>query len=103
MVAEMALTKAEAAVKLPPTTGYTKRAIPVYPTASTGRRLALARWIADKQNPLAARVAMNHLWLRHFGRGLVPTEFDFGGNGQPPTHRHCSTTWPPNSWTAAGV
>src|SRR2546428_303049 len=57
-----------------------------YPAISTGRRLALARWIADKDNPLTARVAMNHLWLRHFGKPLVPTVFDFGRNGQPPSH-----------------
>jgi hypothetical protein len=46
----------------------------------------LARWIADRQNPLTARVAMNHIWLRHFGKALVPTVFDFGRNGQPPSH-----------------
>ena len=56
------------------------------PATSTGRRLALARWITDRNNPLAARVAMNHIWQRHFGKGIVPTEFDFGRNGQPPTH-----------------
>jgi hypothetical protein len=58
---------------------------PIYPTTSTGRRLALARWIADRKNPLTARVAINHLWMRHFGTPLVPTEFDFGVNGKPPT------------------
>jgi mono/diheme cytochrome c family protein len=57
-----------------------------YPTTSTGRRLALARWITARDNPLAARVAVNHIWLRHFGVPLVPTEHDFGLNGQPPTH-----------------
>jgi hypothetical protein len=57
-----------------------------YPTTSTGRRLALARWITARENPLAARVAVNHIWLRHFGVPLVPTEHDFGLNGQPPTH-----------------
>src|SRR5581483_836041 len=51
-----------------------------------GRRLALARWITDQQNPLTARVAMNHVWMRHFGKPLVPTVFDFGRNGQPPSH-----------------
>src|SRR5207249_2572350 len=45
----------------------------IYPDSSTGRRLALARWIANKQNPLTARVAINHMWLRHFGQALVPT------------------------------
>ena len=59
----------------------------VYPERSTGRRTALARWIADESNPLTARVAMNHLWLRHFGEPIVPTVFDFGMNGPEPTHR----------------
>jgi hypothetical protein len=59
---------------------------PIYPPTSTGRRLALARWIAHRDNPLTARVAINHLWMRHFGTPLVPTEFDFGVNGKPPTH-----------------
>jgi hypothetical protein len=58
----------------------------VYPATSSGRRLALARWIASRDNPLTARVAVNHIWMRHFGRPLVPTVFDFGMNGQPPTH-----------------
>lgn len=59
---------------------------PVHPKSSTGRRLALARWIAHRDNPLTARVGMNHLWMRHFGSPLVPTVFDFGRGGRPPTH-----------------
>ncbi|HVC98750.1 MAG TPA: DUF1549 and DUF1553 domain-containing protein [Pirellulales bacterium] len=59
---------------------------PVYPATSTGRRTALARWITNRRNPLAARVAVNHIWLRHFGKPLVASTFDFGANGQPPTH-----------------
>lgn len=50
----------------------------VAPAASTGRRLALARWIVGRDNPLAARVAVNHIWLRHFGSPLVDNMFDFG-------------------------
>lgn len=68
-----------------PTDAYTRFG-PMYPTSSTGRRLALARWIADRNNPLTARVAVNHIWLRHFGSALVPTVFDFGLNGKKPTH-----------------
>ena len=60
---------------------------PVYPATSTGRRLALARWITSTDNPLTARVAVNHIWLRHFGTPLVPTVFDFGLNGKPPTNQ----------------
>jgi mono/diheme cytochrome c family protein len=58
----------------------------LYPKSSTGRRLALANWIANKENPLTARVAVNHMWLRHFGKPLVPTVVNFGLNGKPPTH-----------------
>jgi hypothetical protein len=58
----------------------------VYENKSTGRRTALARWIGSAENPLTARVAMNHLWTRHFGKPLVPTVFDFGLNGKPPSN-----------------
>jgi hypothetical protein len=58
---------------------------PVYPATSTGRRAALARWIASRNNPLTARVAINHMWMRHFGAPLVSTVFDFGLNGRRPT------------------
>lgn len=57
-----------------------------FPSISSGRRSALANWITNRQNPLAARVAVNHIWMRHFGKPLVPTVFDFGRKGTPPTH-----------------
>ena len=50
----------------------------VSPKTSTGRRFALATWVTDRKNPLAARVAINHIWLRHFGAPLVDSMFDFG-------------------------
>lgn len=54
--------------------------------SSTGRRSALARWIADPGNPLAWRVIVNRIWQHHFGRGLVANSSDFGRLGEPPTH-----------------
>ncbi len=69
-----------------PNEAYTKLT-PVYPTTSTGRRLALAKFISSKENPLTARVAINHIWLRHFGTPLVPSVFDFGLNGKQPTNQ----------------
>jgi hypothetical protein len=57
-----------------------------HPSKSTGRRLALARWIASMENPLTARVAVNHVWMRHFGQPLVATVFDFGNHGALPSH-----------------
>jgi hypothetical protein len=59
---------------------------PRFPSRSSGRRTALARWIASAENPLTARVAVNHVWLRHFGTPLVESVFDFGRNGKAPTH-----------------
>ena len=58
----------------------------VFPTTSTGRRLALARWMGSNQNPRTARIAVNHLWLRHFGQAIVPTVSNFGLNGERPSH-----------------
>jgi hypothetical protein len=83
--AKAALTAAQESLSAPPAATYTPLG-PVYPATSTGRRTALARWIGSRQNPLSARVAVNHIWLRHFGEPLVPTVFDFGLNGKRPTH-----------------
>ena len=57
-----------------------------FPTRSSGRRKALADWITDHRNPLTARVAVNHLWMRHFGTPLVSTLVDLGRKGNPPTN-----------------
>ena len=54
--------------------------------ARTPDRLAFARWVASPENPLTARVAVNRLWGRMFGAGLVRTEEDFGSTGEPPSH-----------------
>jgi len=53
---------------------------------STGRRAALARWIASPTNPLTARVMVNRLWHYHFGRGLAVTPSNVGISGERPSH-----------------
>ena len=62
-------------VELPPAGGHT-----------SGRRLALAEWLASADNPLTARVMVNRIWHLHFGRGLVSTVDNFGKMGEAPTH-----------------
>ena len=53
---------------------------------SSGRRLALARWLTQPSHPLTARVFVNQLWLRHFGRGIVASPSNFGRSGVAPSH-----------------
>ena len=55
---------------------------PPWPAApTTGRRLALARWLTAPQHPLTARVMVNRIWKHHFGTGIVTTLGNFGENG----------------------
>jgi hypothetical protein len=49
-------------------------------------RLELARAIANRENPLTARVFVNRVWIQLFGTGLVRTPSDFGLRSEPPTH-----------------
>jgi hypothetical protein len=56
------------------------------PFAEGSGRLELARAIASKSNPMTPRVAVNRLWLEHFGEGFVATPDDFGNMAEKPTH-----------------
>ena len=62
------------------------RVLPPIAGGEPPNRLALARWLVGKDNPLTPRVVANHFWRAIFGRGIVPTGEDFGSQGEPPSH-----------------
>jgi mono/diheme cytochrome c family protein len=70
------LAKGNPPVADPPKNGY--------PTS--GRRRALAEFIASEDNPLTARVMVNRIWYQHFGQGIVSTPNNFGKMGTEPSN-----------------
>jgi len=67
----------------------TWKAEPAIGGRSSGQRSAFAKWMLDSDRgagDLAARVAVNRVWQRLFGRGIVSTPSDFGTTGDAPSN-----------------
>jgi hypothetical protein len=76
--------------------------LPEIPKGQSGR-LQLANWLADKHNPLTARVTVNRIWQKLFGEGLVRSVDYFGSRGETPSHPelldHLATRFMNNGWS----
>ena len=76
--------------------------LPQIPAGQSGR-LQLADWLADKRNPLTARVTVNRIWQKLFGTGIVPSVDYFGARGDVPTHPelldHLATRFVRDGWS----
>jgi hypothetical protein len=66
--------------------GGTPAAFPPLPSGMEANRLAMAKWLVDRKNPLTARVMMNRLWEQIFGVGIVRTSEEFGSQGELPSN-----------------
>lgn len=62
-------------------------AFAAFPKGAPKNRLGLAEWLVSKENPLTARVTVNRIWARLFGKGIVESEEDFGTQGATPTNQ----------------
>ena len=74
---------------------------------TTGRRTALANWLADPKNPLTARVMVNRIWQGHFGSGIVASSSDFGIMGERPANPqlldYLAASFVANGWSIKKV
>jgi hypothetical protein len=70
-------------------------------------RLDLAYWIASRENPLTARVMVNRVWLKLFGKGIVETPDNFGVMGVKPTNQplldHLAVSFMENGWSVKSL
>jgi Protein of unknown function (DUF1549)/Protein of unknown function (DUF1553)/Planctomycete cytochrome C len=56
------------------------------PISQGSGRMELAKWLANADNPLTARVMVNRIWQHHFGEGIVRSANNFGKLGERPSH-----------------
>ncbi len=74
---------------------------------SSGRRMALARWLTRPDNRLFLRATANRLWQFHFGEALAATPNDLGHQGAVPTNPALldwlATEIPARNWSLKAI
>jgi hypothetical protein len=82
-------------------------ALGALPKDAMPNRLGLAEWLVSNDNPLTARVTVNHFWEAIFGHGIVETAEDFGSQGDLPTHPDLldwlATEFEGNGWNMKAI
>ena len=71
---------------LDPAARLTRIQAPPEGAETSGYRLAFSKWLTASDHPLTARVIVNRMWQKYFGRGIVTTTDNFGFSGTQPTH-----------------
>ncbi len=86
---------------------HTPKVLHPYTIEGPRNRLALAKWLVSRDNPLVSRVIVNRMWLEVFGAGLVTTPEDFGLKGEAPTHPELldwlAIEFMENGWSQKGL
>ncbi len=79
-----------------------RHAVPMKPIpADASGRLQFAQWLTDPQHPLTARVAVNRIWMWHFGQPLMRSPSNFGLRGERPTNQDL-LDWLASEWCKEG-
>ena len=65
---------------------HTPKFLHAHSAGAPANRLALGRWLVDRQSPTTARALVNRVWQAYFGTAIVETTEDLGAQSPPASH-----------------